>query len=155
MKLNENVAGPDYERLRGYVVKIRAEGLPVMDLKINGGRLDPYIIIRRKDTGDVLYQTEFHDNDLTPVFAKLFVHKGFLNVADQLTFDFWDYDKIGQDDYVGSFTCSWCDILSFDPDKLVKYYLCDKCEEPVYDKDHGLGWAEFEILVHGPVSASK
>lgn len=62
----------DPPKLSGIQFKVRCEKLPRLDNRLNGNRCDPYFQIFRDN--EMLYESEWIDDDITPVFKKSSIH---------------------------------------------------------------------------------
>ena len=78
---------------------VRASDLPTMDFFCTGGRIDAYFLIE-KTSGEIIYQSEYVKNDLTPVFTSAVIRTTNEDVnSESLVFKWFDWDRFGKDEY--------------------------------------------------------
>lgn len=110
----------------GTLFKIRGEKFPKLDNILAGGRVDSYFkVIRVVDGKRVeVYNSEFIERDVTPVFAKCIIIDGLSNSienTEKLEFEWWDKNKIKDDEFFGKMTVSRADMITNGP--LHKYSM--------------------------------
>ena len=97
--INRNFITPDLKRHDGLKFVVRASDLPTMDFFCTGGRIDAYFLIE-KTSGEIIYQSEYVKNDLTPVFTSAVIRTTNEDVnSESLVFKWFDWDRFGKDEY--------------------------------------------------------
>ncbi|KAN0030974.1 hypothetical protein ACTA71_003946 [Dictyostelium dimigraforme] len=135
---------------------------------------DPYFKIY-KSGGTLVYQSEVIKNTLNPTFPAVFLKLEELNGGDmfrELTFEFMDWDKIGEHDLIGRFTTNADSILRgqiqeyeiINPKKVgksgysnsgvIKFYIARIQGEPTF-LDYLHGGLEINLMVAIDCTASN
>ena len=112
--VNKSYITPDFKKYDGLKFVVRGSNLPTMDYFCTGGRIDAYFLIE-KPNGQIIYQSEYVKNDLTPVFTSAVIrldeHSSYQDRHENLVFKWFDWDRFGKDEYIGSFTTSAAEIV--------------------------------------------
>ncbi|KAK5576669.1 hypothetical protein RB653_007813 [Dictyostelium firmibasis] len=135
---------------------------------------DPYFKIY-KSGGTLVYQSEVIKNTLNPTFPAVFLKLEELNGGDmfrELTFEFMDWDKIGDHDLIGRFTTTTDEILRglkpeyqlINPKKLgksnynnsgvIKFYMSRIQGDPTF-LDYLNGGLEINLMIAIDCTASN